>query len=154
MYKDTIVVGTTDSVQTTIDPADAYDYFGVNTIENVGAGLVDYRPGTTEIVPALATDWSVSSDGLTWTFNLRQGVKFPDGTAFDANVMKYTMDREFAIDMPEGPFAGVGYDTHDQQDRCHWAVPGAIRPKLSVLGFPWQLSPLLQCTLLIHTWLR
>jgi peptide/nickel transport system substrate-binding protein len=110
-YKDTIVVGTTDSVQTTIDPADAYDYFGINIIQNVGAGLVDYRPGSTQIVPALATDWSVSPDGLTWTFNLRQGVKFPDGTAFNAQVMKYTMDREFKIDEPEGPFAGVGYDT-------------------------------------------
>ncbi len=109
--KDTITVGTTDSVQTTIDPADAYDYFGINIIENVGAGLVDYRPGTTTIVPALATDWTVSSDGLTWTFNLRQGVKFPDGTAFNANVVKYTMDREFKIDEPEGAFAGVGYDT-------------------------------------------
>jgi peptide/nickel transport system substrate-binding protein len=109
--KDTIIVGTTDSVQTTIDPADAYDYFGINIIQNVGAGLVDYRPGTTTIVPALATDWQVSSDGLTWTFNLRQGVKFPDGTPFDANVVKYTMDREFKIDEPEGPFAGVGYDT-------------------------------------------
>lgn len=109
--KDTITVGTTDSVQTTIDPADAYDYFGINIIENVGAGLVDYRPGTTTIVPALATDWKVSSDGLTWTFNLRQGVKFPDGTPFNATVVKYTMDREFKIDEPEGPFAGVGYDT-------------------------------------------
>src|SRR5271157_2898246 len=75
-YKDTIVVGTTDSVQTTIDPADAYDYFGINLIENLGAPLVDYQPGSTHIIPALATDWTVSSDGLTWTFNLRHGVMF------------------------------------------------------------------------------
>lgn len=114
-YKDTIVVGTTDSVQTTIDPADAYDYFGINVIQNVGAGLVDYRPGSTQIVPALATDWSVSPDGLTWTFNLRQGVTFPDGTPFNATVVKYSIDREFKIDEPEGPFAGVGYDTFIKQ---------------------------------------
>jgi len=106
-YKDTIVVGTTDSVQTTIDPADAYDYFGINTIENVGAPLVDYQPGTTHFIPALATDWTTSPDGLTWTFNLRQGVKFADGTPFDANVMKYSMDRELAINEPEGAFAGA-----------------------------------------------
>ena len=110
-YKDTIVVGTTDTVETTIDPADAYDYFGESMIQNLGAGLVDYRPGTTTIVPALATDWTVSPDGLTWTFNLRQGIKFADGTPFNATVEKYSVDRQFAIDEPEGPFAGVGYDT-------------------------------------------
>jgi peptide/nickel transport system substrate-binding protein len=111
-YKDTIVVGTTDSVQSTLDPADAYDFFANDFVAyNTGGGLVDYRPGTTQIVPNLATDWSVSPDGLTWTFNLRQGVKFVDGTAFDANVMKYSIDRQMAIDEPEGPFAGVGLDT-------------------------------------------
>jgi peptide/nickel transport system substrate-binding protein len=111
LYKDTIVMGTTDSVQTTIDPADAYDFFAIDIIHNVGDGLVDYRPGTTEIVPALATDWSSSSDGLTWTFNLRQGVMFPDGTQFNASVVKYSIDRQFRIDESAGPFAGVGYDT-------------------------------------------
>jgi peptide/nickel transport system substrate-binding protein len=110
-YKDTIVIGTTDSVQTTLDPADAYDYFAQSVImTNIANGLVEYRPGSTEIVPALATDWKVSSDGLTWTFNLRQGVKFADGTAFDASVVKYSIDREFSLQPieAEGPFAGVG----------------------------------------------
>src|SRR5208282_4038468 len=92
LYKDTIVVGTTDSVQSTIDPADAYDYFGDRMINNLGSPLVDYRPGTTTIVPALATDWTVTPDSQTWTFNLRQGVKFSDGTAFNASVVKYSID--------------------------------------------------------------
>jgi peptide/nickel transport system substrate-binding protein len=110
--KDTIVIGTTDTVQSSLDPADAYDYFAQSVIMvNIADGLVAYKPGTTDIVPALATDWTVSPDGLTWTFNLRQGVKFADGTTFDAKVMKYSIDREFAIDEPEGPFAGVGLDT-------------------------------------------
>lgn len=111
-FKDTIVIGTTDTVQTTLDPADAYDYFAQSVImTNIASGLVEYRPGTTEIVPALATDWTVSPDGLTWTFNLRQGVKFADGTPFNATVVKYSIDREFAIDESSGPFAGVGIDT-------------------------------------------
>lgn len=111
-YKDTIVIGTTDTVQTTLDPADAYDYFAQSVImTNIDSGLVGYTPGTTNIVPALATDWTVSPDGLTWTFNLRQGVKFADGTAFNATVVKYSIDREFAIDESSGPFAGVGIDT-------------------------------------------
>jgi len=38
--------------------------------------LVDFKPGTTEIVPALATSWEISDDGLTYTFHLRDDVKF------------------------------------------------------------------------------
>lgn len=108
-YKSTIVIGTTDSVQTTIDPADAYDYFAQNVvILNLGSGLVEYKPGTSQYVPALATDWSASPDGTVWTFNLRQGVKFADGTPFNATVVKYSVDREFAIQEAEGPFVGAG----------------------------------------------
>jgi peptide/nickel transport system substrate-binding protein len=111
-FKDTIIIGTTDTVQTTLDPADAYDYFAQDVIMvNIADGLVDYVPGTTSFAPALATSWTTSSDGLTWTFNLRDGVKFADGTPFDANVVKYSIDREFAIDESSGPFAGVGIDT-------------------------------------------
>jgi len=51
---------------------------------NVFEGLVRFdRHG--EIVPALATDWSVSDDGLTWTFALREGVVFHDGSPFTAD---------------------------------------------------------------------
>ena len=114
LYKDTIGVGTTDSVQNTIDPADAYDYFGINMIENIGAPLIDYVPGCSPcgtFVPALATSWTTSPDGLTYTFNLRQGVMFADGTPFNATVVKYSVDREMRIDEAEGPFAGIALDT-------------------------------------------
>lgn len=107
-YKSTIVVGTTDSVQTTIDPADAYDYFGINVINNLGDGLVDYKPGTSQYVPALATSWTVSPDGSVWNFTLRQGVKFVDGSPFNATVVKYSVDRQFAIQEASGPFVGAG----------------------------------------------
>jgi len=113
LYKDTLIVGTTDSVATTLDPANAYDYFGDNMINNLGAPLVDLQPGNaTHFVPALATDWNVSADGLTWTFNLRQGVKFGDGSCcFNASTVKYTFDREIGINDPNGPIVGVGYGT-------------------------------------------
>ncbi|WP_372966328.1 ABC transporter substrate-binding protein [Marinobacter sp.] len=45
------------------------------------------------IVPALAESWDISDDGLTYTFNLRKGVKFHDGTDFDADAVKFNMDR-------------------------------------------------------------
>jgi peptide/nickel transport system substrate-binding protein len=45
------------------------------------------------IHPSLATAWEVSDDGLTYTFHLRQGVKFHDGTPFNAEAVKYSFDR-------------------------------------------------------------
>ena len=148
--KDTIVIGTTDTVQTTLDPADAYDYFAQSVImTNIANGLVEYIPGTTQYVPALATDWKVSSDGLTWTFNLRQGVKFADGTPFDANVVKYSIDREFAIDESSGPFAGVGIDTMisktvvTSQYQVQFVLTAPFSAFLAIVAFQamWPVNP-------------
>jgi len=46
-----------------------------------------------EFVPGLAESWEVSDDGLTYTFHLRQDVKFHDGTPFDAQAVKFNFDR-------------------------------------------------------------
>ena len=115
-YKSTIVLGTTDAVQTTIDPADAYDYFGDNMINNLGAPLVDFAPGTTNtspsaLQPALATKWSASSDGLTYTFILRSGLKYDDGTPFNSTSVAYSFNRGMAIADPEGAVVGIGYSS-------------------------------------------
>ncbi|MEM3523666.1 MAG: ABC transporter substrate-binding protein [Thermoproteota archaeon] len=108
-----LIMGTTDSVESCLDPARAYDFFGWEIIQSLGSGLVEYRPGATgapgDIVPALATSWSVSEDGKVWTFNLRQGVKFDDGTEFNATHVKYTFDRGISIADEDGPFVGIGY---------------------------------------------
>lgn len=52
------------------------------------------------IVPGLATDWKVSSDGLTWTFHLRKGVKFHDGTPFNAEAVKVFIERMIGPEKP------------------------------------------------------
>lgn len=49
--------------------------------------------GKKNVKPGLATSWSTSDDGLTWTFNLRKGVKFHDGTPFNAAAVKYSIER-------------------------------------------------------------
>jgi peptide/nickel transport system substrate-binding protein len=113
--KETLIMGTTDSVESVLDPAQAYDFFGFEIIQSLGSGLVDIQPGTPngasvqDIIPALATGWSSSDDGLHWTFNLRQGVKYSDGTEFNATHVKYTFDRGIGIAHPDGAFVGVGY---------------------------------------------
>ena len=51
-------------------------------------------PGSAEpFTPALATSWEVSADGLTWTFKLREGVTFQDGVPFNAEAVKYSIER-------------------------------------------------------------
>jgi len=113
-FKDTVIMGTTDSVESSLDPALSYDFFGWEIIGSIGSGLVDIRPGsaatTRDIVPALATSWEVSPDGLTWTFNLRQGVKFQDGNEFTAADVAYTFNRNvWKIASEDGPQVGIGF---------------------------------------------
>ena len=108
-----LTVGTTDTVETSLDPANAYDYFAWEITRSLGSGLVDYRPGATgpnDIIPDLATNWSVSSDDLQWTFSLRQEVKYDDETEFNASDVKYTFDREIGMADPDGPFVGIGFN--------------------------------------------
>jgi len=101
VYKDTLIWGTTDSVENTLDPSQAYDFFGWCIIQQTGLTLVEIRPGSEagpeDIIPALATDWTVSDDMMTWTFNLRQGVEFEDGTEVTADDVKYSFDRAYVI---------------------------------------------------------
>ena len=54
-----------------------------------------------KLVPKLATSWDISKDSLTYTFKLRKGVKFHDGTPFDAAAVKYNIDRCAAKDAPQ-----------------------------------------------------
>jgi peptide/nickel transport system substrate-binding protein len=74
---------------------------------NLYDGLVRNKSGTLEVEPALATDWTISDDGLTYTFNLREGVSFHDGTPFDAEAVKFNFDRMLDESHPfyeTGPF--------------------------------------------------
>lgn len=88
-----ISIGTTLKPRT-LDPADSYELAGLNVIYNVGESLYTYKLGTTEIQPLLATEMpKVSADGLTYTIPLRQGVKFQDGTPFDAKAMEFSLKR-------------------------------------------------------------
>src|SRR4029079_5916681 len=57
--------------------------------------LVGVKPGTAELAPGLATSWEPSSDGLNWTFTLRDGVKFTDGTPFNADAVCKNFERMF-----------------------------------------------------------
>ena len=80
------------------DPASAFS-LEVMMLVNVYEPLLWYNaPGSKEqFSPALATDWSVSEDGLSWTFNLRENVKFHDGEPFNAAAAKTALERTMEL---------------------------------------------------------
>jgi len=78
---------------TTLEPCEATsDVIGRVTLYNVVEPLVQRHPDTGELQPSLATEWE-QVDDLTWRFHLREGVTFHDGTPFDAEAAKYSIDR-------------------------------------------------------------
>ncbi len=81
-----------ESAPTTMDPGLSTDLYSQQVYSHVLEGLLmldtDGVPR-----PALAESWTPSADGKTWTFKLRQNVKFHDGTEFTADDVKYTIDR-------------------------------------------------------------
>ena len=77
----------------TLDPAFATDGETFRVTRQLYEGLVGLKSGTTEVEPSLATEWKANGDGTAYTFTLRQGVKFTDGTAFDATAVCANFDR-------------------------------------------------------------
>ena len=88
----TIVYGTTEKV-TDLDPASAYDFHTWELFYNIYQGLLTYPPGETELAPGLAESYTISPDGKEYTFSLRKTLKFADGTPFNAEVVKWSLER-------------------------------------------------------------
>ena len=98
---------------TTLDPWNANDTNTLLVTRQIFETLVDYDPGGFKIVPKLAETWSVSPDGRSWTFALRRGVKFHDGTVLDAAAVVLNFDRArqaaHPLRGPSGPSAYRAY---------------------------------------------
>jgi len=77
----------------TLDPAIGYDWQNWSMIKSLFDGLMDYKPGTTELVKDLAEDYSISEDGTVYTFTLNKGVKFHNGREMKASDVKYSFER-------------------------------------------------------------
>jgi peptide/nickel transport system substrate-binding protein len=80
---------------TYLDPALVSDGESFRIARQIFESLVALKPGTTQVVPELATKWRVGRDGKTWTFNLRRGVKFHDGTPFNSAAVCANFNRWF-----------------------------------------------------------
>ncbi len=100
---DTIVQETIGQPDT-LDPATDYETAGGMIIQNVYETLVWFKGDKAdEVVPWLAESYDLSPDGLTYTFRLRSGITFTDGTPVDAEAVWYSLMRAIIIDDPDGP---------------------------------------------------
>mgnify|MGYP001626160451 FL=1 len=89
-----------------IDPS-IEDDTGLVILGSVYEPLLYYNPLKNEFKPALAVNWSSNEDGTEWVFHLRQGVKFHDGTPFNATAVKISVER--ARDIYRETGRGLGY---------------------------------------------
>src|SRR5204862_8155245 len=85
---------------TNLDPARTSDIESLEVAEQVYGRLVRFAAGRLEPEPDLATSWTVSDDGTLWTFELRAGVRFQDGTPVDAEAVVFSFERQI---IPEHP---------------------------------------------------
>ncbi len=84
-----------------MDPALVDDGESAKVMINIYDGLLKYNKDSTKVEPSLAKSWDVSPDGLTYTFHLQEGVKFHDATDFDADAVKFNIDRQLPPQVTE-----------------------------------------------------
>ncbi|WP_026876366.1 ABC transporter substrate-binding protein [Jiangella gansuensis] len=95
----TFVFGASEDPKT-LDAAYVSDGESFRVIFQVYETLVALEPGTTEVAPGLAEEWEISPDGLTYTFQLRDGVTFHDGEPLNAEAVCYNFDRWYNFTGP------------------------------------------------------
>jgi len=102
------IVALTTSDPPSLDPNLEYDTATSGITQNVYETLVFYDGrGADKPVGLLATNWSHNDNFTVWTFNLRDNVKFQDGTAFNASAVKYTFDRGVLVNYANGAYASI-----------------------------------------------
>lgn len=93
----------------TLDPAEWTDGQSWKVGRQIYDGLYNMPADSIEPEPALATGYTVSDDGLEWTFTLRDGVKFHDGSAFDADAVVFNFERAANWNNETSPYYTNGW---------------------------------------------
>jgi peptide/nickel transport system substrate-binding protein len=152
----TLIVGTETEIEG-FDPGRGIA-LATNRVQSaIFEGMVKYQPGTVDLIPLLATEiptldnGGISEDGLTYTFKLRQGVKFSDGTDFNADAVLFSLRRlidkdfEFYDAANTGGFQLAGLTKVDVIDpmtvKFTLSAPNAAFIELSQIGSGRYVSP-------------
>jgi len=112
MEEEALIIGTTDS-WSSFEPAWVYSFHDWELFHQCADGLLNIVPGSAgEIQNALAESYEVSDDGLEYTFHLREGVTFPDGTPLNADAVIFSFERIAPINEAEGENVGFLYTAY------------------------------------------
>ena len=90
---DTLVIADAIDDIVSLDPHEAYEFSGLDVVNNTYDGLVELDPATSAMVPGLSDNWSASEDGLTFTFHMKQGLTFSSGNPVRAEDAAFSLQR-------------------------------------------------------------
>ncbi|HTE03407.1 MAG TPA: ABC transporter substrate-binding protein, partial [bacterium] len=147
--------------QTGLDPQTVQNNESGFVMSTIFDSVVNYKPGSSEVGPGLAESWTVSPDGKVFTFKLRRGVKFHDGTPMNARTVADDLDRAINPNNPCYVLGRKGVDTYDDftfgsvtdntvakmdvvdEYTLRFTLPDPSAPFLSSLAMTWQgiMSP-------------
>ena len=94
---DTLVIAADISDIVSLDPAEAYEFSGLDVVNNTYDGLVEINPTTLQLEPGLAASWSVADDGVTYTFKMKPGVTFSSGNPVTAEAAAWSLQRAVKV---------------------------------------------------------
>src|SRR5438876_9528941 len=95
----TLVVGLV-AEPVNLDPPQVTDLNSNRVGRRIVETLVTFPDESTQVVPGLAESWTISKDGLQYTFKLRSGIKFHDGTPLNAEAVKFSIERQINPNHP------------------------------------------------------
>src|SRR5262247_4465501 len=109
----TLVVGLV-AEPVNLDPAQVTDLNSNRVGRRIVETLVTFPDESTQVVPGLAESWTISKDGLRYSFKLRKGISFHDGTPFNAEAVKFSIERQINPEHPANklgkyPFAAYNF---------------------------------------------
>jgi peptide/nickel transport system substrate-binding protein len=128
-----------------LDPSHAIDGLSLNTSNEVLQNIVAFKPGSFDVVGDIARTWSVSGDGRVWTFDLKPGLTFSDGTPVDAKAVKFNLDRwRLATSPAHGAFSYAYYADTFGGFPGVIADVGALTPSRVVITLTKPFGPFLR----------